>query len=156
MSRADQSENKRQQSRSTSHVTLLTALVGLVTALVTLAGTVATQMGAFGDTRIPGLPGAPLSCDPRVNPTLSLSTGAGPSGTEVTVTGSDFCAGETVTIRFHTEQIATARADDDGRFGTPARVPGSFDAFAPQQFHIVATGEESLRSARVPFRLTSG
>lgn len=65
-------------------------------------------MGAFGDTRIPGLPGAPLSCDPRVNPTLSLSTGAGPSGTEVTVAGADFCAGEMVTISFHTEQIATA------------------------------------------------
>lgn len=142
--------------RNISHVTLLTALIGLVTALVTLAGTVATQMGAFGDTRIPGLPGAPLSCDPRINPTLSLSTGTGASGTELTITGADFCPGELVTISFHTEQIATAQADDDGIFRTAARVPGSFDVFAPRRFNIIATGEESLGTARVPFQLTSG
>lgn len=150
-------------ARATSRVKLLTALVGLATAVVTLAGTVATQSGAFGDLRLPLLPGAPTAesesgsefCSPRVSPELSLSTGRGPSGTELTVTGREFCPGEQVDIRFHAEQIGTARAGDGGGFEVSARVPGSFDAFAPRQFDITATGQDSLGSARVPFQLTT-
>jgi hypothetical protein len=143
--------------RTTSKVKLITAVVGLITAVVTLAGTAATQVGAFGDARITWLPHVPpaAACPPAIQPSLSLSVGQGPSGTSVTVTGRDYCPGERVEIRLHTEDIGVAGADDDGNFSQVVTIPGSFDVFAPQQFHIVGTGVDSNRSARVPFRLTA-
>jgi hypothetical protein len=109
------------------------------------------QLGVFGDQRIPGLPGA----DVAQAASLSISRGSGPSGTIVTLRGSGFEPGETVQLRFHTDEIATAHVGRHGGFrGVHARIPGSFDVFAPMQFEIVASGTSSAKSAEVPFELT--
>lgn len=135
---------------------------GLATAIITFVGTILgiiTQLGAFGDFRIPALPGRDISrdsqaCSPAtVAPKLSLSTGSGPSGTHLAITGHGFCPNQNVQISFHTEQIANAQTDHDGAFSVPATVPGSYDAFAPQQFTITTTGPAG--QAVVPFRLTA-
>jgi hypothetical protein len=137
--------------------------LGVAAALVTIVGfllglpVTLVQLGVVGNIRVPGLPGAPVHVSAPVNgtATLSVSSGSGPSGTEITLSGTVFGGSEAVEIRFHTESIATARADGNGVFsGVHARIPGSFDAFAPQQFDIVATGESTERSASVPFQLT--
>jgi hypothetical protein len=130
-------------------VTIIGFLLGLPVTLV--------QLGVLGNVRVPGLPGAPVHVSAPVQgtATLSVSSGSGPSGTEITLSGTGFGGSEKVDIRFHTEAIATARADGSGMFsGLRARIPGSLDAFAPQQFDIVATGESTERSASVPFQLT--
>jgi hypothetical protein len=131
----------------TKVLSLIGALLGVVTGLFTLL----SQLGAFGDFRLPFLPGLPL--DGATSVSIGLSVGRGPSGTEVTVTGHGFAVNEVVEIRFHTEQIGTAQVDGAGTFSQNVRVPGSFDVFAPQQFDIVATGNSSARSARAPFQL---
>jgi len=128
------------------------AIIGTVLGLpVTLV-----QLGVVGNVRIPDLPGAPVHVETNQSAaTLSVSSGSGPSGTEITLSGTGFGGSEAVEIRFHTEFIATAQADGHGAFSeVHARIPGSFDAFAPQQFDIVATGQSTARSARVPFQLT--
>jgi len=118
--------------------------VGIFVALV--------QFGVFGDARLPVVPGKPTAGEAS----LSISRGTGPSGTEIRVSGRGFGGQELVEISFHTELIATARTDDDGIFRrVPARIPGSFDVFAPVQFDIRATGRSTVRSARVPFLLTN-
>jgi hypothetical protein len=134
--------------KPTKVIGLLTAILGMITAAVTLL----TQLGAFGDVRIPHLPGRQVGG----NPSISISKGEGPSGTPIQVTGSGFAAQEGIEVRFHTEIIATGQTGDDGRFSLNARIPGSFDVFAPQQFEITAVGLSSARSARVPFKLTAG
>jgi len=124
----------------------LGALIGVLTGAITLA----SQLGAFGDFRVPFLPGKSVAA----TASLSLSTGQGPSGTLVTVSGTGFGAGEKVTIRFHVEPVGDALADGSGAFSAAVKVPGSYDAFAPQQFEFIASGDASARSATVPFRLT--
>jgi len=87
----------------------------------------------FQLTRVPGV---------TKTPSLSTSRGDGPSGTEIKLSGSGFAGGEVIDIRFSTEIIATAQANADGSFSNvSARIPGTFDAFAPRQLQIVATGE---------------
>jgi len=124
----------------------LGALIGVLTGAITLA----SQLGAFGDFRVPFLPGKSVAA----TASLSLSTGQGPSGTLVTVSGTGFDGGEKVTIRFHVEQVGDALADNSGAFSAAVKVPGSYDAFAPQQFEFIVTGNASARSATVSFRLT--
>ena len=46
-------------------------------------------------------------------------------------------------------------ANDDGRFSNVGvTIPSSFSFAAPQQFSVVATGEQSAKSAQAPFQLT--
>jgi hypothetical protein len=84
-----------------------------------------------------------------------LSRDSGPGGATVNVSGEGFSPSERVIIRFHTEQIGVTKASDQGRFSNVAVViPTSFSRFAPQQFDVVALGEESLRAAQAPFTIT--
>lgn len=140
----------------------MAAGIGLVAALITLAAAL-IQVGAFGDFRLPGPvivePGGggsqqgPGSCNAAmVEPALSLSVGSGPSGTEVTVSGSGFCPDADLEILFHTETVQFARTDADGAFSVGATIPGTFDFSAPMQYQIIATG---AGTARTPFALTA-
>lgn len=154
--------------RTTAWLGVFTAVVGLIAAILTTA----TQLGAFGDVRVPGLPGVEIGtttnggeeqppgpegiCNAAmVSPTLGLSTGRGPSGTLVAVTGNGYCPDAVLEIRFHTRAIGEARTDGDGEFSVEVTIPGTFDAFAPAQFDIIASSAAG-GSARVPFELTTG
>ena len=96
------------------------AIIGGTLAICAALG-VPTQLGAFGEFRIPGLPSRDVTA-------LSLSQGEGPSRTKVTVTGKGFDAGEIVDIRFDREKIGEATVDGDGAFSVDVRIPSSFDA----------------------------
>lgn len=86
---------------------------------------------------------------------IFLSRLAGPAGTVVNVSGTGFQAGETITIRFHTEQVGETRADAGGKFtNVPITIPDRFSRSAPQQFDIVANGKSSVRFATAAFTLT--
>lgn len=104
-----------------------------------------------GGSDQPGGGSAPTFCDGEQ---LSLSQGRGPSGTEVTVSGSGFAPDEDVDLRFHTETLTPSRTDGTGAFEVVVTIPGSFDAFAPGQFDIHASTNPACRDS-VPFQLTS-
>jgi hypothetical protein len=73
----------------------------------------------------------------------------------VAVTGNGYCPDALLEIRFHTRAIGEARTDGDGEFSVEVTIPGTFDAFAPAQFDIIASSAAG-GSARVPFELTTG
>jgi hypothetical protein len=126
--------------------------IGIVVGILAICAAlgIPTQLGAFGDFRVPGLPGRAVTA-------ISLSQGQGPSGAKVTVTGTGFSAGEIVDIRFSTEKIGETQVGDEGDFTANVTIPGSFDAFAGNQsFDISATGRGSSRHASQPFRLLTG
>ena len=134
--------------RGESALGTVAAVLGIVGALLGILLTV-IQLGALGSFRFDFLPSRPGEA------TLSVDRGSGPSGTRLVFSGQGFGKNETVEIRFHTDLIATVRTDGDGAFvDARARVPGSFDVFAPQTFEITASGRSSAQSARVPFSLT--
>jgi hypothetical protein len=85
---------------------------------------------------------------------VSLSRGSGPSGTEVTVTGTTFPADQQVTLEFSTEELPPARTDDHGRFQVTVVIPGTLDAFAPRQVAIIATTTPDVCFDSEPFELT--
>ena len=91
---------------------------------------------------------------PCTDPSVSLSRGSGPSGTQVKISGSGFPSDERVDIRFHTEALPPARTEADGRFSVDAVIPGTFDVFAPQTFEIRATTKPTICNESAPFRLT--
>jgi hypothetical protein len=93
--------------------------------------------------------------NPSGETSIFLSRLSGPAGTVVNVSGVGFQAGETITIRFHTEQVAETTADAGGKFtNVPIQIPDTFSQFAPQQFDVIANGKSSIRSARAAFRIT--
>ena len=89
------------------------------------------------------------------NASISLSQGSGPSGTQIVITGTGFPSNEAVDVIFSTEALAPARTDDQGGFRDEVVVPGTFDAFAPQQFSITATTKPTVCFDDAPFQLTS-
>ena len=102
----------------------------------------------------PGRP-SPSNGLPCVDASISLSRGAGPSGTEVVVRGRGFPSDEAVKIRFHTEELLPSRTDASGAFEVEVVIPGTFDPFAPQQFTLSAVTTATVCSASVPFQLTA-
>jgi len=83
---------------------------------------------------------------------ITLSVLEGPLGTPLDVSGRGFGSNETVRIRFHTEDLAKVETGGDGSFpAVTVRVPSDWEFKG--QFDIVATGLQSLRSAREPFRV---
>lgn len=105
-------------------------------------------------TRPPdGLP-TPTPFDPgqgEVDITLSVSSG--PPGTMLTISGSGFEPGETIVLRFNTEEVGRVDADGEGAFaGTSVQVPGDWPFTGQETF--IATGQSSIRSATRPFEVT--
>lgn len=125
---------------------LFVAIVGLLTSIITLV----TQLGAFGNARIPFLPGA------AKDPSISLSVGQGPSNTGLVITGSDFASNERVALAFHVDQLGTAQADDTGAFSYEVKIPGTYDAFAPRNVTVRATGSSTAKTATAEFKLLAG
>jgi hypothetical protein len=86
-------------------------------------------------------------------PSIALSTASGPPGTRLTIGGRGFAPGETVVIRFHTEELARVQTDEQGAFSdVRVMVPGDW-AFVGQ-FNWIATGLASMRRAHAPFEVT--
>lgn len=90
------------------------------------------------------------------SPGLSVSPGAGPRGTAVTITGTAFQPGETVRATDATGPpvtICSGTATADGRFTCRGQVPGTA-SYAPQQ--IAARGLTSAGQAAAIFDVISG
>jgi hypothetical protein len=129
---------------------IITAAGGIVVALIQVVGP--AIFGPAASTA-PG-PGASFGPGPGES-ALFLSKESGPGGSTLNVSGEGFAPGETIEIRFHTESVATTRADAGGGFANvQITVPPSFSVFAPQQFSLIATGRTSLRSAMAPFTIS--
>jgi IPT/TIG domain len=125
---------------------LVAAIISVITGLFGLA----SQLGAFGDFRIPFLPGRDVSAQ------ISLSPQEGPSGSQITVTGQGFDPDEGIEIRYAVNVIAQPRADDHGDFTAEIIIPGTLDAFAPRQVDIIATGRNSIKTATTSYHLLAG
>lgn len=127
-------------------------LAGVVVALLVGGSAPWWWTEIFGNGSDNGPNGGTSShCD---DPAVSLSRGAGPSGTEVVVRGSGYPADEAVEVRFHTEALPPARTSTDGTFEVDIVVPGTFDPFAPKQFEIRATTTPTVCFDSAPFELT--
>ena len=124
--------------------------LGALAAIATIL-TFVFQFGPFGGSSDDPTPHPPAAC---TDATPSLSKGTGPSGTQVTVTGSGFPGDRDVDLRFHTEAMAPAHSDAEGHFKAHVTIPGTFDFAAPAQFDIVATTAGGGCFASRPFQLT--
>lgn len=132
------------------------ALIGLVGAII---AALITRGGGGGDADASGGTepriDVPIVDVGRTTARVFLNRDSGAGGTTVLVSGEGFEPGERVVLRFHTEQIGSTTASDAGSFANVAvTIPTSFGDFAPQQFEIIAEGDDSIRSARAPFQLT--
>jgi large repetitive protein len=81
---------------------------------------------------------------------LSLNPESGPAGTQVTVTGSGFYAGETVTLSFDFGVLGHAKTTATGRFTTTVTIPQA----AAGAHTIAARGNRSFGGANVTFTVT--
>jgi hypothetical protein len=136
-------------------VIIAAALIGAVATLG--AALIAASAGGDGDGSSSRSGGAEFTLpdDVDAQATVFLSRDSGPGGTSVNVSGEGFAPGERVVIRFHTEQIGSTTASGEGSFANVSvEIPTSFSQFAPQQFGVVATGEQSVRSGEAPFTIT--
>jgi len=86
---------------------------------------------------------------------IFLSQTSGPAGSPIKVSGEGFAAGEEVVIRFHTTEVGRTTASSNGSFSSvEVIVPLEYEAFAPRQFSVVATGRSSIKSAQSPFTVS--
>lgn len=100
-----------------------------------------------------GLDRATPSQWPPAEVKVFLDKLSGPPGTVVRTSGEGFSPGETVTIRFHTEQCAQTSADPSGTFAeVSCTIPK--DWRFKGQFNIIASGAGSIRAATAAFRVT--
>lgn len=130
---------------------IITAVGGVVVALIQVIGPAIIGPGA---SPTPG-PGGSFPSPGLDESAVFLSKESGPGGSTVNVSGEGFAAGETIEVRFHTESVATTRADAGGGFANvQITIPPSFSVFAPRQFSVIATGRASLRSAMAPFTIS--
>ena len=84
-----------------------------------------------------------------------LNTNSGDAGSTIRVSGTGFAANEEVVIRFHTDEVESTTANDEGKFENVAvTVPASYSQAAPFQFSVIATGRNSLRSDLAPFTVS--
>jgi hypothetical protein len=135
-------------------VALAVAVVGFISSPV-WGPPICRAIGVCGDepasTTGPG-PSLPGFGDPAA---VFLSLTGGPAGSIVRVSGTGFQPGETVTIRFHTDQVASTVASESGAFtSVEITVPASYGAFAGVQFNVFASGESSIKSAQAPFTVS--
>jgi hypothetical protein len=139
---------------ASSWVLILVAIIGLV-ASPAWGPAICRAVGVCqSDTQDTG-GGAP-TIPPHAGPAeIFLSRTGGPAGSKVSVSGDGFSAGETVVIRFHTDEVAKTKAGANGSFsGVEITVPESYAVFATQQFMVFATGESSIMTATAPFTVS--
>ncbi len=101
----------------------------------------------------PSIPQASTPQKPAGETRVFLDKLSGPAGTTIHVSGEGFAAGETVTIRFHTEVCAETTADDSGAFSeVSCTVPPDWQF--KMQAIISASGASSVHSGQAAFRVT--
>jgi hypothetical protein len=107
-----------------------------------------------GGVVVPTFPTFPQPPAPgRVETLISLSRTSGPAGTQLSVSGSGFSAGETVIIRFRTNEVGRVTADSNGAISNAAaRVPTDWRFQGQHDF--VAQGLTSGRWGTAPFQVT--
>ena len=80
---------------------------------------------------------------------IYLSATSAPAGESINVSGEGFSPGERVVIRVQTDEVASTEANGNGAFSNVAIViPEDLSVFAPEDFTVIATGQDSVRSAR--------
>lgn len=136
-------------------VTITVAVIGLASSSV-WGPPICRAVGVCDDAPAPTIgPDDSFFPGPGEPAAVFLSLTGGPAGSTVRVSGTGFQPGETVTIRFHTDQVASTVASEAGAFtSVEITVPESYGAFAGVQFNVIASGESSIKSARAPFTVS--
>lgn len=73
-------------------------------------------------------------------PGITLQPASGLAGSTVQVQGGDFASGETITVAFGTQTVATATAGADGTFSASFQVPVPYP---PTSTYVTATGSQT-------------
>lgn len=145
--------NERLAENSRTAITV--ALIGAGATIAAAAIGVALTRGGDGGDSGRGVTFPTIDGVGAGNASVFLNRTSGAGGSEVRVSGEGFEPGERVVIMFHTDEVGSTTASDQGRFANVAvTIPTSFSQFAPQQFSIIARGERSLRTARTPFTIS--
>lgn len=90
----------------------------------------------------------------ETTPSITLSNTSAHTGGHVTVTGSQFQAGEMVDIEVDLELVKRLTADPRGSFTAVITIPEDIVVQAPQH-DVSATGRTSARSDDLPIHITS-
>jgi hypothetical protein len=133
------------------------SLAGVITAFVLLGGAIAGAWAFIQGGDGGGGSDAASSRPPASTGAADLFTNrdSGPAGTTVLLSGEGFAPGEGVVLRFHVEEIGRTAANDSGKFSNVSiTIPSTLSNFAPQTFDLVATGQDSAKTATRPFKLT--
>lgn len=134
--------------------TVLAALIGAGVVIASRDGGGGNGTGS-GDPPPPSSSVALPTTTEMTTAQLFLNRDSGPGGAAVLLSGRGFEGGERVVFWFHTEQIGSTTTSDEGTFsGVSVTIPRSFSNFAPQQFAVRGTGENSIKSAQAPFTIT--
>jgi hypothetical protein len=145
---AESDSSQVKAAKIAAAATIVAALLGLLAVFV-------PRIGDGGDN---GTPKSPRVTLPDIGPgaaSVFLNTNSGPAGSTIRVSGTGFAANEEVVIRFHTDEVGSTTANDEGKFENVAvTVPASYSRFAPNQFSVIATGRNSLRSDQAPFTVS--
>jgi hypothetical protein len=113
-------------------VIVVSALLLTSFTLATRAASAAPSSGVFAaSSTCSGGTGYPV----KAGATLSVSTTTPYTGETIDVSGSNFQAGEKVTLKLNGKVVATVTADSKGAFSTSFKVTA-----APGKFELTATG----------------
>jgi hypothetical protein len=140
-----------------NHRTAVTvALIGAAATIVAaIIGVVLTRGDGGGNAPQPTFPTIDGVVPTQGQARIFLSRDSGPGGSSVRVSGRGFKPGERVVLMYHTDEVGSTAADDQGGFvDVNVTIPTTLSAFAGTQFRMVATGQESLRSAMAPFTIS--
>ena len=86
-----------------------------------------------------------------LTPCISVDPKSGLPGSQTTVTGTGFAAGEQVVIKFDKTQLAAVAADNSGAFATSVTIP---NGAAAGKHTIQAKGAQSGIAVTARFRVT--
>src|SRR5205823_10062449 len=85
-------------------------------------------------------------------PQLTLSTGSGLAGAQITANGRGYKATEIVDVTFNGQSVGTPQADGQGNFALSFTVP----SVQPGQYAVLATGRASGFSSTASFTVNEG
>jgi hypothetical protein len=143
---ADDSQLKA--AKIAAAATVVAALIGLLAVVVPRLGGDGNEGSSSQGTVDRGVVGPGAA-------SVFLNSLSGPGGSTIKVSGKGFAPNEEIVIRFHTTEVGSTTTNAEGKFDNVAVVvPASYSQFAPQQFDIIATGQNSLRSDQAPFTIS--
>ena len=114
-------------------------LIAAVTALATVVATIVAVLAYLSSRSepAPGPSATAVACPGR----LCVDPVTGPARTLVTVHGTGYGPGETITVKLAGEDVASARSDDTGAFDATFLISSSYAGRGRTELTVSAQGE---------------